>query len=194
MGEQQRGRPRGFTESAVLDRAVDVFWANGAGRATTRLLEAELQMGQSSIYNAFGSKTELLHRSLDHYLDRVDAELLRPLTERGCGSVGVVDFIRRLVDWISDPAHPGCLMLNVVAETGRHDSVVLERSSAYRARLRSALTRALGGEVATVEVVLAGVLGLNMAAAAGAERTELDSMAGSLCEFVQSRSEASTRG
>lgn len=173
----------------MLDRAVDVFWSNGAGRTTTRVLEAELGMGQSSIYNAFGSKTELLHRSIDRYLERVEAEVLEPLVRRAPSTSAVVEFVRRLVTWISDVDHPGCLMLNVVTEAGSHDAVVLQRATDYRTRLRRALGEALAVDSPSgpnPEVVLAGVLGLNMAAASGADHRELAAMAASLCDYVES--------
>ncbi|MDH3705515.1 MAG: TetR/AcrR family transcriptional regulator, partial [Acidimicrobiia bacterium] len=66
------GRPRTFDEEQVLDRALEVFWQRGYQGATARVLEAELDITQSSIFNAFGSKRNLLGLALDGYERRID--------------------------------------------------------------------------------------------------------------------------
>ena len=55
MSKTQAGRPRSFDEQDIVDRALNLFWAYGGANTTTRMLERELGITQSSIYNAFGS-------------------------------------------------------------------------------------------------------------------------------------------
>lgn len=186
MSLQAAGRPREFDEEVVLDRAVHTFWSHGRAGTTTRVLETALDMRQSSIYNAFGSKQSLFHRSLDHYLMRVESELLAPLIEQG-DLDAIVRFLDALVDWISDEAHPGCLMLNAAAEMPAQREVI-DRATRYRARVRTALEAALQsepGSTASVDLLLAGVLGLNLAAANGAQPPELRTMAAALKSYVR---------
>ncbi|MGI9604910.1 MAG: TetR/AcrR family transcriptional regulator [Acidimicrobiales bacterium] len=182
--QRSAGRPRSFDEAAVLDRAVDTFWSTGAVDTTTRVLESSLGLTQSSIYNAFGSKDELLHRSIDRYLDLVETGLLTPLDSPDASPTNLIEFIDQLVEWISDPIHPGCLLLNVLGETADRDDRVVERAFAYRQRLRGAFKNALqttGHNVrGRTELVLASVLGLNIAARGKANAQELGSMADAL--------------
>lgn len=183
------GRPREFDEVAVLDRAVDAFWTHGHAGTTTRILETALDMRQSSIYNAFGSKQSLLHRSLDHYLLTVDRELVTPLAEHS-DPTAIERFLDALVDWISSQSHPGCLMLNIAAEMSDQPEIT-DRATRYRARVRAALDAALQskpGSAASVDLVLAGVLGLNLAAASGAQRAELTAMADALKNYIRKES------
>lgn len=186
MSLRSAGRPREFDEEAVLDRAVQTFWSHGPAGTTTRILETALDMRQSSMYNAFGSKQALLHRSLDHYLVRVEQELVTPLLEQR-DIASLERFLDALVDWISDQSHPGCFMLNAAAETPAQPEIV-DRANRYRARVRTALAGAIEGEpasAASVDVVLAGVLGLNLAAASGAQHAELHTMADALKTYVR---------
>ena len=55
MSKTQAGRPRSFDEQDIVDQALNVFWTYGGANTTTRILERELGITQSSIYNAFGS-------------------------------------------------------------------------------------------------------------------------------------------
>ncbi len=179
------GRPRTFDESDVLEKAVDVFWTSGATNTTTRMLERELGLRQSSIYNAFESKEALLHQSLDRYLGRVEAALLTPLDRPDAGVDELVEFVDQLLDWICDPAHPGCLLLNVLAETADRDATLVARAQVYRDRLRSAFTNALANidepsAGQRCELVLAAVLGLNFAARGRADAAEMMALGNAL--------------
>ena len=181
----QVGRPRSFDEAEVLDLAVDVFWRRGTTMTTTRVLEQELALSQSSIYNAFGTKAELLGLALDRYLERIDAEIVSPLDGADAGLDVLLAFVDDLFEWISDDHRRGCLMLNLLAEQGDNDAVLVERARQYRDRLRLAF-RAVLTEVAPQhaayrsELVLGTVMGLNIAARGGATIAELAALADAL--------------
>lgn len=184
------GRPRQFNEDKVLDDAVKAFWAWGSS-ATTRQLESCLGVKQSSIYNTFGSKGKLFHRTIDRYLANVDRELLTPLDEPETGIDQLLTFLDQLHQWISNPDHPGCLMLNVLVEQAANDDQLVAKASNYRSRLRETFTKALeptSGPRATLHAnaLLAGVLGLNMAATGRAPEEELAAMTESIKAQVKS--------
>ena len=185
------GRPRSFDEDEVVDRALDLFWSRGASGATTRLLANELGLTQSSIYNAFGSKSDLLARALDVYLDRIDAEIVAPLDLPDAGANELVRFVDSLITWISAPGREGCLLLNLLAEKGAADPALVERARTYRQRLRLAFARTLRNADADdaerrAEMLLAGVLGVNIAARSGADELELAALGDSLrCQIAE---------
>src|ERR1700722_10065009 len=67
--EQSRmARPREFDEAAVLDAAIQCFWANGYEATSVRDLASEMGITGASIYNAFGDKRALFRRALDQYI------------------------------------------------------------------------------------------------------------------------------
>ncbi len=179
------GRPRTFDENEVIDHAIDIFWSHGTS-ATTRVLERELGMSQSSIYNAFGSKQGLLDRAMDRYVSRIDAEVVEPLdTSRGSSQAELLDFVDRLMAWIGAPGRPGCLLLNMLGEASTTNADLVQRAHDYRDRLRQVFGEALKvhGESQAgprAEVLLASVLGINISAYGGAPADELASLADGL--------------
>jgi len=179
------GRPRTFDENEKLDRAVEVFWRRGVVGTTTRVLETELELTQSSIYNAFGSKNDLADRVIDRYLDMLDDQVVSHLEGDDVGLADLHGFVDDLVSWISNESRPGCLLLNMLAECGSGDADLVARAEQYRARLRSLFTTILERDNVAhphhqAELLLAAVLGINVAARSGADRAELDALAGGL--------------
>lgn len=183
MTTRNTGRPRTFDETLVVDRTVDTLWRSGVAGATARVLESELGMSQSSIYNAFGSKPALVDRALDRYEQRLDEELVGTLGATGASADDVAALIDRWVEWVSDDRHRGCLLLNTIAEAKPEDVAVLARGERYRARLRGLLAGALANGAADDEavlradLVLAAAIGISTAARGGAGRAELDALA-----------------
>jgi TetR/AcrR family transcriptional repressor of nem operon len=180
------GRPRQFDEDAVVDATVDVFWRYGYTATTTRMLEAELGVTQSSLYNAFGSKGRLLHTALDRYEDRLDDELVRPLL-RESSPAGLDRFVRSLTAWVTQDGHPGCLLLTSLVDRADADASMVERGKRYRDRLRALFADALADASpdavtarARADLVLLAVLGLNTSARAGADSTEIGALAAAI--------------
>lgn len=184
------GRPRTFDEDEKLDRAVDVFWRLGVVGTTTRVLETELELTQSSIYNAFGSKNDLAGRVVDRYLDMLDDQIVSQLEGDEVGFADLHRFVDDLVVWISNESRPGCLLLNMLAERGSGDPGLVARAEQYRARLRALFTTILErADVAQpkhqAELLLAAVLGMNVASRSGADRAEIDALAGGLTNQLE---------
>jgi len=50
---RRSGRPRQFEIEDVLSRTLSLFWRKGYRNTTTRDLEGELGITQSSLYNTF---------------------------------------------------------------------------------------------------------------------------------------------
>jgi len=61
-------RPREFDETAVLEAAVQCFWARGYEATSVRDLAESMGITSASLYNAFGDKRSLYRRALDHYI------------------------------------------------------------------------------------------------------------------------------
>jgi len=174
MSTTRSGRPRSFDERDVIERALNVFWKHGSSDTTTRVLERELGITQSSIYNAFGSKQGLL-----------DEEVVAPLDRPGAAGPELFDFVDRLMRWIGEPDRPGCLLLNMLGERSTKNPELVARSQAYRDRLRVAFAGALepyGVDDAHMraEVLLASVLGINISAYGGADAKEREALANGL--------------
>ncbi|MFD1541370.1 TetR/AcrR family transcriptional regulator [Nonomuraea guangzhouensis] len=121
------GRPREFSDQAVVDAAMAVFWEKGYEATTTQDLCERTGLGRGSLYNAFGSKHRLYEEAIRRYAaTRADAQLAM-LADPEAGSVrerlremmlGVID-----AD-LADPGRRGCLALNAATEpSGRTEDV-----------------------------------------------------------------------
>ncbi len=159
--DARRGRPVGFDEATVLDRALEVFWRRGYA-APLRTLEEATGVDRSTIYNSFGGKRGLYERAAQRYVDRVEQALFALLEE----GAGVDAFLDRLAAQLGDPAAPaGCLIVNELA-TGSASSAA---STRYLDALEAGLARALGRS-ALAAVFASAVVGINQVAVASPER------------------------
>ena len=186
------GRPRGFDTDEALDAALQLFWHNGFRATTTRELEAGLGLSQSSLYNAFGSKHDLLEAALSRYEDRIERELLGPLENAEDGLAAVDRFFAALGHWVTHEGRRGCMLVNLMSEDGGASQEITTRTRGYRNRLRRALRAAIGREpggdedsstadasqevAARAELLISVVLGVNVAARGGASLAELRRM------------------
>jgi TetR/AcrR family transcriptional repressor of nem operon len=67
--DERMARPREFDEQAVLDAAVQCFWARGYEAISVRDPIEKTGITGASLYNAFGDKRALYQRVLDHYVE-----------------------------------------------------------------------------------------------------------------------------
>ena len=181
------GRPRGFDADIVLDAALELFWKQGYRTTTTRELESTLGLSQSSIYNAFGSKQDLLEAALDRYEALTDRELLLPLEQSDEGLAALDRFFVALGRWLTHKGRRGCMLVNMIAEDGGETDTITRRARVYRARVRSALRGRLVratecGEArdtspdGRADLLVGLVLGLTVAARGGASDVELSDL------------------
>ena len=191
-----RGRPRSFDLDQALDAALELFWRDGYTATSTRDLEGALGVNQSSLYHAFGSKARLLTAALDRYEALIDRELVAPLETRGDGLDAITDFLEALHDWVTHDGRQGCMVINLMAEDGGHDTLITQRTQRYRQRVRAAIHEALRraaahGEIADdglserTELLFGVVLGLNIAVRGGADVTEINGLMRGVYRQVQ---------
>ena len=176
---------------SVLEAALELFWKEGYRTTTTRDLENALGLSQSSIYNAFGSKQDLLEAALDRYEEMTNREMLCPLEQSNEGLEALEHFFVALGRWVTHDGRRGCMLINMMAEDGGTTDKVTLRARAYRDRVRDALREALAraarmGETTEegldgrADLLLGLVLGLNIAARGGAGEPELERLLGAV--------------
>ena len=116
------GRPRTYDTDAVLDRAAEVFWANGFSATSLDDLSAAMGMGRPSIYNAFGDKEALFLRALERFRDTVAATPMRAFESADSIKDAFDALFRETVEYTTaDPSHLGCLLVNIAPATDSPD-------------------------------------------------------------------------
>jgi TetR/AcrR family transcriptional repressor of nem operon len=115
-------RPREFDETAVLDAAVQCFWARGFEATSVRDLAEGMGITGASLYNAFGDKRNLYRRALDHYLDRTVRERIVRLESSLPPRDAIAAFLDEVIERsLSDRQRRGCMLVNSALEVAPHD-------------------------------------------------------------------------
>lgn len=114
-------RPREFDEVAVLDAALEHFWARGFDATSMRDLIGCTGLTAASLYNAFGDKRSLYRQALDHYVEhsiRERLERCRGLPPRQALEAFFSEALRRSLE---DPQHKGCMLVNAALDVPPDD-------------------------------------------------------------------------
>ena len=61
------GRPREFDTEQALERAMEVFWADGYEAASVQTLLDAMGINRGSMYDTFGDKHALFLAAIEHY-------------------------------------------------------------------------------------------------------------------------------
>lgn len=147
------GRPRGFDRDAVLDRALELFWARGyEGTSVADLTEA-MGITPPSLYAAFGSKAELYGAALERYQQRYGSCTREALEQEPTAKAAVARILGHAAREFASREHPaGCMLsLGAVACAPEH-KLVAEAVAAMRASMISALKQRLDRAVAEGEL------------------------------------------
>lgn len=170
-------RPKEFDVDEALERAVDVFWAQGFAATSMQDLVEGMGINRGSLYGTFGGKDELYARALERYARGEGMKLSAVLDAEG----PLVDRLRRyLLDLVANPDGRGCFLVNTACERSflSDDSRVAVAGAvdatrgALLAALRSAsaageLVQGVAPEVAA-ETVLTLMQGLQVRTKTGA--------------------------
>ena len=191
-----RGRPRKFDQEDALEAALQLFWQTGFRGTTTRDLENALKMSQPSIYNAFGSKQDLLLLAMDRYEARVQDELFDVLDHHVDGYQAIAAFFDELDAWMACNEYRGCLMVTLMNGDATAE-VVTERVQNFRTKILDGFAKAIGRSETNETLVAsranalqAAVLGVHTSAATAHSQTEIQDMIGGIRDLVSAWDQA----
>jgi AcrR family transcriptional regulator len=109
-----RGRPRGFDETAALEKATQVFWSKGYDGVTIDDLVDGMGVGRPSLYAVFGDKRAIFLRVLKMYAERKGALAAKALFMPKSLRDSIVGFLRFAAESATAKGSaPGCLMVCV---------------------------------------------------------------------------------
>ncbi len=109
-----RGRPRSFDETAVLEKATQVFWSKSYDGVTIDDLVAGMGVGRPSLYAVFGDKRAIFLRVLRAYAERKGARAAKALHSADTLRDSLAAFLRHAVESATEKGSArGCLLLCV---------------------------------------------------------------------------------
>jgi TetR/AcrR family transcriptional repressor of nem operon len=190
-------RPKSFDEDLVLDRAVQLFRERGFEATSMADLEAHLELGRQSLYNAFGDKHALYLKALDRYQRRVSDTMLAELEAPDAGIGALRRWLESSVEALTATgARAGCLVVNSLVERPDDPPTVARCGSARRrvaAAVQAALTRAKSrGEISPerdveglTAMIVAHSYGLSVLARAGVPVSDLRAASEALMAVIR---------
>lgn len=183
-------RTKAFDETAVIDRALAMFWEQGYEATSVRDLLSHTGISSSSLYASFGDKHDLFCAALDRYRAMEREQFAAILAASQAIRPTLNDLCTMLINTLLlDDGNRGSFTLNAAIELGGRDLPVLDRlrqhfddiSAMLESRLAEAQAR---GEInaqhpATVlaRYVLFGLYTLATMARIYPDRALLESMA-----------------
>ena len=183
-------RPREFDPDAVLERAMQVFWAKGYEATSLDDLCQATKLNRSSLYGAFGDKRALFLDAIDRYGDRSVARIAAALSRPLPVHQAIAAFLAEMIDQIvAGPGRNGCFIGNCAAEVARHDRAaaasVRRNLERVEATFRDAFLRAkargeLAAEVdidALARFFVASTQGLRLIGKSTSDREVLEDIA-----------------
>src|SRR6266852_366509 len=193
-------RPREFDADTALERAMDVLWSKGYEATSLDDLCEVTGLSRSSLYATFGSKRNLLLRSVDRYVAQrtpsIAAVLSQPLPICDAFAALARQFIDQIV---SGPGRRGCFLGNCAAELPRRDNAALTRVrrglESTEATFREALARAqscgelpAGADVSALSrFLMSGFQGLRLVGKVNPDRATLEDIAATMLQCLDTQ-------
>jgi len=114
-------RPREFDETAVLEAAMNCFWARGFEQTSVRDLAEQMGITGASLYNAFGDKRSLFKQAFVYYLEQTVRERIARF-ERLPPLAAIHAFFGEIIEHsVNDERRRGCMLVNVALELAPYD-------------------------------------------------------------------------
>jgi AcrR family transcriptional regulator len=126
ISKRPRGRPKGFIPDEALDRAVEMFWEHGYEGVDVERIARAVNVTKPALYRAFGDKSTLLLKAVEHYAITYGAPILAAFQAEPDIHKAVTAFCEAAVNTASGEGRGGCMM--VAAALGQSERVTEIRS------------------------------------------------------------------
>jgi AcrR family transcriptional regulator len=139
--KRQRGRPPAFDHDEALEKALQVFWAQGYEGASMSDLTEAMGINRPSVYAAFGNKEALFRKALDRYVSGPVAYVVAAINEPTSRRVVEV-LLTKSVEMLTNAKHPrGCLIVQGALSCGPGSDLVQRQLIAHRKSYEDALMK-----------------------------------------------------
>jgi TetR/AcrR family transcriptional repressor of nem operon len=186
------GRPREFNTEEALEKAMEVFWAQGYEATSLLDLTQAMAISKSSFYDTFGSKHELFVSAIRHYNETVaSCRVAATIEQADSVKSGIAAVFHGAADSVLDGGkNCGCFIINCAGEVAPHDANATRQLAVGLKHMEDAFHDAIqkaqaDGEIDTqkdaraIGRYLASALnGLILVGKARAERDTLDDIIG----------------
>ena len=118
-------RKKEYNPEEVIEKAMQVFWAQGYSGTSMRNLQEEMGINLFSIYAGFANKKGVFLESLKRYMQLNKQVILLPLLESQGDIEDIRCFFEGFITSVKSGQTPnGCLFANTAMELGAADEEV----------------------------------------------------------------------
>ncbi len=184
--KRRPGRPREFDPDAALDRAVELFWADGFEGVDVERIARAAGVTKPSLYKLFGDKSSLFRHALHRYGQTIGAAPLIAFEAEADLKNAVRALLEGTVKAATTQGRPsGCLMACVAVTQAERSDEIRATLAQGLARLTDVVRRRFGEEtnsgrlspstptLTRSRLVVDLMQGLMLRARAGASRSDL---------------------
>ena len=138
-----RGPDKQFDPAVALDRAVEVFWANGYEAASLSELLKHMGIGKKSLYDTFGNKRSLFLKALAHYAHTTHQSIRDRLSTPGSPLANLQHLLQDWQTMHSQPGSCGCMLGTNIADFNTDDAEIARVMRGYLQSIEDTLTTTL---------------------------------------------------
>lgn len=120
------GRSKEFEESAVLKKAMELFWEQGYEKTSLNDLVKHMGIHRRSLYDTFGDKHTLFLRAIDFYGEVIKDRLTAKIAGTGTAKKAIECIFDFAIAGNNDRL--GCLFVNSATELASRDKEVEEKT------------------------------------------------------------------
>jgi TetR/AcrR family transcriptional regulator, copper-responsive repressor len=135
-------RPKNFSRTGVLEKALPVFWKHGFADASLQELEKATGVNKSGLYSEFSGKEELFLESLRFYLDRMSQREL--LMVEPLGWHNIEQFLK--LGPRNTEGQKGCFAVSSLRELAILPPAAIEMLGHGRVQLKQLIARNIEAE------------------------------------------------
>lgn len=137
-------RTKAFDQSAVLEKALHIFWRDGYDATSMDSLVRGLGISRSSIYDTFGDKRALFLKALDAYRQRSSEVLIDTLKNHQQPKIAFREILENAMEETAcDKERKGCFMANSTVELASYDEEIRAIAVENKAQVIAAFTDAI---------------------------------------------------
>jgi TetR/AcrR family transcriptional regulator, transcriptional repressor for nem operon len=138
-------RNKAFDESAVLDKAVQLFWAKGYNATSASDLVEYLGLSRSSLYDTYGDKRALFLQALVRYDREMSGKMIDMVRQSDNLKATFAEMMQMVIqqDTCTANTPKGCFVVNTAIELATHDAEVANIVNSSLAELETAMDKAI---------------------------------------------------
>lgn len=185
-----------FDIDETLEKAGEVFWANGYEATSMNDLLKAMGIQKGSFYNTYGSKHAVYLRALEQYSTTRFTDFEKLTVGETAVEALRAHFEAIYEDCISPTGHRGCMILNCALETAHHDraaQAIVKKGLAHHEGILDGLIRAgqEGGEIepgldagATAKAMMSFIMGMRVYSRSGSDPSTIRTLADQALRLV----------